>query len=218
MSRDNEYIEEERGLWGKYYTDIAFAISEIEPFLEDKDLRKRKYYTKFGIMKDYIKLLDDVELDSKKKSFFNSFKADDRIEKLRAYKSKNISTFKQFESCARCACLNCVADCKFKSCNGCRESSFIKTCDKNKINVRYHKHFQIDLKNNDTGVRNTYKVLGTLEDCELDHLYIVLENVRDSNDKLVLYYFPGIREDNYGEITDGNEFDFVVEAYQQADY
>lgn len=218
MKRDKSYIEEERALWGKYYTDIAFAINEIEPFVDEKELRKRKYYSKFGIMKDYIKLLDDVEVDSNKKSFFNAFKSDDRIEKLRAYKDKNRIVFKQFENCSKCSCLNCVAECKFKSCSGCRENSFLKTCDKEKINVRYHKHFQIDLRNNDTGAKNTYKVLATLEDSELDNLYIILENVRDSGDKLVLYYYPGLREDTYGEITDVEEFDFVVETYQQADY
>lgn len=218
MKRDEAYIEEERALWGKYYTDIAFAISEISPFLEEGDLRKRRYYSKFAVMKDYIKLLDDVELDSKKKSFFNAFKSDDRIEKLRAYKSKNAPVFKQFENCSKCACLNCVSECKFKSCSGCRQNSFIKTCDKNKINVTYHEHFRVDLRNNDSGITNTYRVLATLDDCDLDNLYIILENVRDSGDKLVLYYFPGLREDSYGEITDVEEFDFVVENYQQSDY
>ncbi|MGL4772056.1 MAG: DUF1292 domain-containing protein [Clostridium sp.] len=218
MKKDISYIEEERNLWGKYYTDIAFAISEVSPFLEERDLRKRKYYSKFGIMKDYIKLLDDAELDSNKKSFFNMFKSDDRIEKLRAFKHQNGSVFKQFEKCAKCACLNCVAECHFQSCSGCRESSYLKTCDKEKMNVRYHSHFTVDLRNNDTGARNRYKVLATMEDCELDNLYIILQNVADSNDKLVLYYHPGLREDTYGEITDVEEFDYVVEVFQQADY
>ncbi|MGL5150247.1 MAG: DUF1292 domain-containing protein [Clostridium sp.] len=218
MKKDISFIEDERKLWGKYYTDIAFAISEISPFIDEKDLKNRKYYSKFGIMKEYIKLLDDAELDSNKKSFFNMFKSDDRIDKLKAYKNQNRAIFKQFEKCSKCACLNCVAECDFLSCGGCREGSYIKSCDKEKINVRYHSHFNVDLKNNDTGARNRYKVLATLEDCEIENLYIILQNVANSDDKLVLYYTPGIKEDTFGEITDVDEFDYVVEVFQQADY
>ena len=38
----------------------------------------------------------------------------------------------------------------------------------------------------------------------------------DSNDKLILYYYPGISSDDFGEITDEDEFNLVVEAYEQA--
>ncbi len=34
---------------------------------------------------------------------------------------------------------------------------------------------------------------------------------------MVLYYYPGIKEDSYGEITDAEEFDFVVETFQNAE-
>ncbi|NRZ09700.1 hypothetical protein DFR90_002161 [Clostridium beijerinckii] len=75
----------------------------------------------------------------------------------------------------------------------------------------------LELTNNDTGISSKYNVLAVVEDCTLDNLYILLENFNNSNDKLVLYYYPGIKEDSYGEITDPNEFDFVVETYQNAE-
>ena len=162
--------------------------------------------------------LNSTELDSKKKSFFDKLKGDDNSNDLRDFKAKNFSTFKQLESCSKCQCLNCAFECKFKSCSGCREGSIIKACDKEKGNVRTYDNFKVDLTNNDTGQMNKYKVLALVENCKLDKLHILLENIYDSNDKLILYYYPGIKSDNYGEITDSDEFDFVVETFQQSDY
>ena len=85
------------------------------------------------------------------------------------------------------------------------------------FNVRKFDNFTLDLTNNDNGKSSTYKALAVVEDCTLDNLYILLENLSNSDDKLVLYYYPGIREDSFGEITDPSEFDFVVETYQNAE-
>lgn len=218
MAKDIEFINNERDYWGKIFTDITYAISEISPFLEDSQLKKRRYYTKIRILNDYINKLNDTELDSKKTSFFNRFKGDDRIENLKTYKNNNSSTFKQLENCSKCQCLNCSFECKFSNCSSCKEGSFLKFCDKEKANLRTYERFNLDLTDNDTGKQAKYKVLGLVEDCELDKLYILLENLYDSSDKLILYYYPGIKEDSYGEITDSDEFDFVAQVYQESDY
>lgn len=218
MASDIDFINDERQYWGKIFTDITYAISEVSPFVDEEQLRKRRYVVKIGVLKDYITMLDNTEFDSKKKSFFNMFKANDRIEKLRSFKQQNFQAFKQLENCSKCQCLNCSFECKFNGCQSCKEGSFLKTCDKEKFNLRCYNNFTMNLTNNDTGRDNKYKVLGTVENCELDKLYILLENVIDSSDKLVLYYYPGIKNDEFGEITDADEFDSVVEAYQEADY
>lgn len=218
MAKDIDFINEERSILGKVFTDITYAINDISPFVEESQLKKRRYYTKISILREYIDMLNDTELDSKNKSFFNIFKSDDRIEKLRAFKLKNSSVFKQLENCSRCQCLNCAFECKFNGCASCKENSLLKTCDKEKANLRSYTNFTLDLTNNDTGRESKYKVLGTVEDCELDKLYILLENMYDTSDKLVLYYYPGIRNDDFGEITDPDEFDFVVQVYQESDY
>lgn len=218
MAKDIEFIEEERRYWGKVFTDITYAISEVSPFIDENQLKRRRYYSKVNILNQYMDKLNYTELDSKKKSFFDKLKGDDDIDTLRNFKSKNLSTFKQLESCSNCQCLNCAFECKFKSCSACKEGSLIKACDKEKANVRIYDIFNIDLKNDDTGVTNKYKVLALVENCRLDKLYILLENLYDSDDKLILYYYPGIKSDNFGEITDSVEFDFVVETYQQSDY
>jgi hypothetical protein len=218
MAKDIDFIEEERRHWGKVFTDITYAINEVSPFIDEDQLKRRRYYSKVSILNQYMDMLNSTELDSKKKSFFDKFKGDDNIYDLRNFKSKNFSTFNQLESCSKCQCLNCAFECKFKSCSGCKEGSVIKACDKEKANVRIYDDFKIDLKNDDTGVTNKYKVLAIIENCVLDKLYILLENLHDCDDKLILYYYPGIKSDNFGEITDSEEFDFVVETYQQSDY
>ncbi|NKF06344.1 DUF1292 domain-containing protein [Clostridium gasigenes] len=219
MGKDLDFINKERDYWGKIYTDITYSISETSPFLEESTLMKRKYYSKISILKDYIKKLDDSEFkDSKKPKFLSLFKNDDSTSTLIDYKTSNRDAFKQFENCSKCTCLNCVRECEFKSCMGCKPSSFIKKCTDNKINIRKHDNFTLDLTNNDSGIASTYKVLATLEDCSLDKLYIILENIVDTDDKFILYYYPGISEDNFGEIENESEFNFVLESFEQSDY
>ena len=215
MSNTIDFINKEKDSIGKIYTDITYAISEVSPFLDENILRKRKYYSKLPILKEYMEMLHEEEYSAKNKKF-SFFKKDDTILNLTDYKQNNLEAFNQFNNCSKCSCLNCIKECKFKSCSGCRFNSYIKNCDKSKLNVRFHKDFILDLTNNNTGKASRYKVLATLENCEDDKLYIVLENLTDSNDKFILHYYPGISSDEFGEITDENEFNLIVETYEQA--
>lgn len=216
-NKDINFINEERRYWGKIYTDVAYAISEISPFIPEKDLKIRKYYTKAPILQEYTKLLDSAEADCKKKSLFSFFKSNSSISLLQDFKAKNIENFMQLEKCSHCECLSCAFDCNFRKCSSCRSESMICFCDKEKVNVRKFDNFTLDLTNNDNGRASKYKVLAVVEDCKLDNLYILLENISNSSDKLVLYYYPGIKGDSFGEITDPHEFDFIVETYQSAE-
>jgi hypothetical protein len=215
MSNTIDFINKEKDSIGKVYTDITYAISEVSPFLDESILRKRKYYSKLPILKEYMEMLNDGEYSARNKKF-SFFKKDDTILTLTEYKQNNLEAFNQFNNCSKCSCLNCIKECKFKNCSGCRFNSYIKNCDKSKLNVRFHKDFILDLTNNNTGKASRYKVLATLENCEDDKLYIVLENLTDSNDKFILHYYPGISSDEFGEITDENEFNLIVETYEQA--
>lgn len=216
MDKDIDFINEERRYWGKIYTDIAYAINEISPFISERDLNIRKYFSKAVILQEYTKLLDSAETESKKKSIFSIFKSNPSIDLLQDFKAKNRENFKQLEKCSKCECLSCAFECKFKKCSSCRSESLICYCDKERVNVRKFDNFTLDLTNNNTGKSSNYRVLGVVEDCTLNNLYILLENISNSNDKLVLYYYPGIKEDTYGEITNPSEFDFVIETYQNA--
>jgi hypothetical protein len=215
MSNTIDFINNERDTIGKTYTEITYAVSEVSPFLDASTIKKRKYYSKLSILKKYIEMLDDAEYSSKNKKF-SFFKKDDSILKLEQYKNDNLEAFTQFENCSKCSCLNCIKECDFKTCSGCRANSYIKSCDKSKLNVRFHKNFILDLTNNNTRKSSRYKVLATIENCVEDKLYIALENLLYSNDKLLLYYYPGISSDDFGEITDEEEFNLVVETYEQS--
>ena len=217
MDNNMDFINADRRHWGKIYTDVAYAISEISPFVSERDLNIRKYVVKAPILQEYIKLLDSAETESKKKSLFSMFKSNPAIELLQDYKAKHRENFKQLEKCSHCTCLNCAFECNFKKCSSCRSGSMLYFCDKAKVNVRKFDDFTLELTNNDTGRASKYKALAVVEDCKLDKLYILLQNSSDSGDKLVLYYYPGIKEDSFGEITDAEEFDFVVETYQCAE-
>lgn len=216
MSRDLEFIKSEKDVWGKVFIDISYGIDNVAPFLSEQTLKIRKYHGKVDILKKYISLLDSAEMEASKasSSFFSKFKDNKYIPLLSSYKNDNRGDFNQLNHCAKCACLNCPKDCSFNTCSGCRTGSFIKKCDHEKINVTVHDDFILNLTNNSTGRASRYKVLATLQDCEVDRQYIIIENIMDKEDKFVLYYYPGISEDTYGEISDGEEFDFVVETFQ----
>ena len=220
MSNDLEFIKEEKEDIGKIFVDINYAIDNVSPFLDKQVLNRRKYYIKKEVLKKYIDMLNSAEIDSsKKKSFFSNLfnSRGNSLNKLNAYKNEHREDFIQVRNCSKCACLNCVKECKFNTCLGCKPGSFIKKCDKEKINITCHENWLLDLTNNNTGKEAKYKVLATMQDCELDEQYIVFQNIMDSNDKFILHYYPGISEDEYGEITDPKEFDFIVETFEGRD-
>ena len=43
MDNNMDFINADRRHWGKIYTDVAYAISEISPFVSERDLNIRKY-------------------------------------------------------------------------------------------------------------------------------------------------------------------------------
>ena len=218
MAKDLEFIKEETKELGEVFVNINYAIDNVAPFLDESTLNKRKYYLKKSILKKYIDMLSSAELSSSKKSsFMNLFKVNKEETELLNYKNAHREDFTQLKNCSNCACLNCIKDCKFNSCLGCRQNSFIKKCDKEKINLTNHNNWVIDLTNNNTGSSNKYKVLATLQDIKIDKQYIIVQNIMDADDKFILYYNPQISGDEYGEITNSDEFDFVVETFNAKD-
>ncbi|GIM29190.1 hypothetical protein CPJCM30710_18560 [Clostridium polyendosporum] len=217
MSRDLEFIKQDKDRWGKVYIDISYAVDNVAPFLSEKTLKIRKYYSKKDVLKKYINLLESAESENTKSSFLKGLFGGNKYETLlTSYKRDYSEDFDQLEKCSKCACLNCIKECNFNTCLGCRRNSLIKKCDHEKINITYHDNFTLELTNNNNGRASKYKVLATLQDCELQRQYIIIENLFDNNDKFILYYYPGISEDSYGEITDSKEFDFVVETLESA--
>ncbi|MFQ9979206.1 DUF1292 domain-containing protein [Clostridium cadaveris] len=214
-----EFIEKEKDSFGKVFVDINYAIDNISPFLEKDELSKRKYVIKLPVLDKYIDMLEASETSSnKKKGLFSMFKGDSSISDLESYKSKNIESLNQLVTCSTCKCLNCVAECKFKACSDCRRNSHTNYCDHERFCVTFHDNFTLDLTNNGTGRRNKYKTLATIKDCNLDKRYILIENIVDKDDKFILYYYPTLSGDEFGEIEDVNEFDTIAGIYEQSNY
>lgn len=217
--KSQDYIKNDRNFYGKIFIDISYAIDNISPFLESSEADKRKYIIKFPVIKKYLSLLDSAEIESKKNTGFRSlFKSDNTISLLDSYKRDNNESLIQLENCSKCACLNCTKQCNFSSCNGCKSNSYIKKCDHDKFNIRFHNNFTLELTNNNTNRTDKYKILATMENCIDDKKYIAIENLMDSEDKFILHYYPNISSDDFGEITDAEEFDTIASLYESSNY
>ncbi len=216
MGKSEEFLNMEKDKYGKVYVDLTYAINNISPFLDENTLKCRKYVAKIHVLKKYIDVINAAELESNKGGFLGLFKNDKHIDLIKDYKNDNLDSLNQLEKCSKCQCLNCTANCKFDSCLGCKDNSNIVSCDHKKINVTKHDNFTLNLTNNRTGGDDKYFVLSTLQDVELDSKYIIIQNIV-SKEKFILHYYPGISEDTYGEITDPEEFDFVVSSFQSID-
>ncbi|MHC6181365.1 DUF1292 domain-containing protein [Clostridium sp. JNZ X4-2] len=216
MDKVHQFIKLEKDKYGKIFVNISYAIDNISPFLDKKILAARKYNTKISTLKKYIELIESAESELNTKKFLKKLKGDKYISLLESYKNDHLESLSQLEKCADCECLSCTADCKFDSCLGCKIDSRIVYCDKVKINVTKHSNFSINLVNDRTGENNRYIVLSTLQDIKLDNKYIIIQNIL-SKEKFILYYYPGISEDSYGEISNAEEFDFIVSTFQSVD-
>ncbi|MFL0195626.1 DUF1292 domain-containing protein [Clostridium sp. WILCCON 0269] len=213
MGKTDQFIKAEKDRYGKIFVDINYAISAVSPFLDKNTFNRRKYVAKISTLKKYIDLIEAVESEFNNSNFLTKLRGDKYILLLKDYKNDNSESLLQLEKCGRCQCLNCTTDCNFDSCLGCKTGSKIVHCDRKKINAAKHDNFFIELTNNKTGKDSKYIVLSTLQDVELNRKYIVIENTI-SKEKFILYYYPGISEDNYGEISDAEEFDFIVSTFQ----
>lgn len=216
MGRAEDFLKKERERYGKVYIDLTYAIDNISPFTESVSLNKRKYVNKLNFLKKYIELIESAEREVHKKGgFLNFFNDDKYIDLLNSYKHDNSEALNQLEHCSQCVYRNCSED-KFDGCLGCRENSKIVYCDHEKINVTFHDNWILTLNNDKTGDVDRFKVLATLQDIIKNQKYIIIRNLR-TDEKFVLYYFSGISEDSYGEITDAEEFDYIVSTYQSVE-
>ena len=220
MSKTEEFISSEKSYYGKIYSDIAFAIDEIQDFLDKDILKNRKYVSRQPLLKKYIELLDAAKSEDKEKGFFgNLFNGDKYTGILKDFKKDHHEAFNQLEKCSKCECLKCMAVCKFDSCNGCRNGAHIGSCDHQKTNLAFFDGSEdsiIELVNNKTGIDDRYEIMAIIQNATNDKRYIVIENVSD-RERFILYLYPKISEDEYGEITDETDFNFAASEYENVE-
>ncbi|MDP4144242.1 MAG: DUF1292 domain-containing protein [Bacillota bacterium] len=215
MSKTQEFVKSEKDRYGKIFADIAFGVDNISGLIDKQDLNNRKFTTRIGVLKKYLQLLDSAEAESKHKSFLsNLFSGDKYVDLLTDYKREHREDLTQLENCAKCECLNCTAQCKFDSCNGCTQGRRVVYCNHQSTNVSIDNSGKpLELTNNNTGESDLYKILAYIQDAKKDKRYIIIENTSNA-ERFILYYYPGISEDTYGEITDEEDFNFAASAYE----
>ena len=49
---------------------------------------------------------------------------------------------------------------------------------------------------------------------KLQRKYIIIQNLLNPEERFILYYYPGISEDEFGEIEDSQEFDYIASVYE----
>jgi hypothetical protein len=216
MNRVQEFLEREKEHYGKIFVDLNYSIDNVKPFIDRQRFEDRKYIKRLPVLKRYIDLIDSAENEISHRRFMDIFNHSREVELLDGYKKDNIDELKQLENCSSCKCLNCSAECKFDVCLGCRKGARVAECDHEKINVMFHDNFIVDLINEKTGRNEKYMVLATLQDVTRDKRYIIIEGI-SNDEKFILYYYPGISEDTYGEITDEQEFDFIVSTFESVE-
>jgi hypothetical protein len=213
MNKVLEYIKREKEHYGKILYNINNAISEIAPYIDFSDLNSRKYVSRLPVLKRYMELLNEIESKEIKDGILGFLNDNKHIEQIERFKRDNAEALNQLEKCNVCVRHKCPPSCKFNSCLSCRPGSRVVYCDHEKIKVVFHDNWILDLTNDRTGKSDRYKVLATLEDAQKDQEYIIIEGLT-TKEKFVLYYYPGITEDTYGEINDEEEFDFIVSTYE----
>lgn len=220
MSKTEEFISSEKEYYGKIFSDIAFAIDEITDFTDPGTLKNRKYHSRQAVLKKYMELLNSAETDSRKKGFLgNLFDGDKYIDLLQDFKSHHKEELTQLKNCAHCECLKCTLTCKFDTCIGCSNGKYVASCDHKTTNIVFFddlEYSNLRLKNNNTGMEDDYTVLAIVQDAVKDKRYILIEN-KFNKERFILYYYPKLPEDDYGEITDEADFNYAAEAYENVE-
>lgn len=213
MGRAKDFIEKEKNDLGSLLYNINGAITEIAPFIEEETLKSRKYYTRLDSVKELLKYLEDMLYKEGKDGILGFLNDSKRISEVENTKNKYFTPIRQLENCSKCKCLNCVKTCKLDSCSGCREGAYVKDCNKDNFNTVVHDGFILNLSR-DEGVSSRYNVLATMQDINKDRRYITIQEI-GTEEKFILYYYPGISESDFGEITDQEEFDFIVSTFEK---
>lgn len=217
MDKFDELLEKEKGLYSSLYLDVNDAIDKIEPFIDKSQLNKRFFFKNKELIREYLDILIAAEKDVESKGFFKKSSAKDtNLKLIESYKSKNLKTLKSLKQCTDCKCFSCINTCDFDSCDSCINEGRIASCDKTRTSVAiFNNTYKIDLKNNNTNSIEYFNVLGIVQDIENDKRYILMENI-NTNQKMVMYLNYTLKGQDYGEITNGEDFDYAIESYENS--
>lgn len=206
------FTEAELTKYEDLYSKVIFAIDKVQEFLPNDVYEGRRYVAKVDDLRHYIAKIKEADYKAEKTGLFAS---DEKYkQELIHYKRTIERDLEKLETCVQCACLECDHDpCPFSSCQGCRQEAHVHSCDKERNALIKYDAWQLNLTDNNTGARDTYDVLGVVEDAVYEQRYILMENIINSDDKLVMIYRPGLKGDHFDEIENPEEFDQIVNYF-----
>ena len=198
-------VKSELDEYKELYSKLVLGIDDVHDFVEKADLDKRRCVKLLPVITQYISILENSVGDGKHKA--------PSPENALKFKQQHQEELEKLHDCAECKCLKCTRDCKMAGCSRCEPSFRCKlaSCDNEKAAVYTVEGKTVDLTNNDSGETESLKVLAVVQDLEYKQFYIILER---SGEKVVLYYYPEAAGDTYGEVTDQDDLNFAINAYE----
>ncbi|MFT8887348.1 MAG: hypothetical protein ABF904_00845 [Ethanoligenens sp.] len=196
------------------YADTVFALEGLDGFVEKSTLHRRTFVRGLPALREIIDLSKRVEEDTSG-GFFDKLRGagKEAERKLLAGMEEGRRTFEQMTFCKDCVCFKCPRECEMEGCDRCEPGcgSHIVHCDNQTVTVYRFANKIIPLTENRTGMTKDHRVLALVLDKKYKQLFLILE---DGAEKLVLYYYPNPSGDTYGEITDMEDLDFAIQAFE----
>jgi len=198
ITKPTNATKDELAVNKELYAKIVFGNDDVQDLLDKEEFKNRRCVRFIPILKEYVDLL-----------------AANDIFKISVFKQTHNEDLTKIKDCVDCTCLHCTRDCAMSGCKGCdiNHKCKVASCDNKVSAVWTFADKTIELQNNKTGRNERLKVLATIQDLEYKQLYIVLDQ---NGERVVLYYYPSISGDTYGEITDTDDLEFAAKALESA--
>lgn len=189
-------------------TDKAYDKLSI---LDKKEYQKRKFTKYIDNLKNEIDRLERLKKDAEAKGFSSIFKNFDK-EDIYTSQYVNDDIILQCKSCSNCQCSSCVKQCNFSSCEGCRRGSSVVYCNREDQCLIKYDDYKFEIYDNNRGQNITAKGICSVELGSFENKFLHFQN---GDDKIIVGWEPGIRDDKYIEITDEAIFDKVVSIIEE---
>ena len=205
IDEKNKYID--------IYSRLMFAYDDLRNMLDEEELEKRTFISKYEDLKEYMQFLDDLEKESKnKKSFFSKiFNKETDSDKIKKYmnKDKRMKLDKLIK-CSKCKCINCVNECVLNSCINCREKEYVNQCDKNKSFMTKSTDTVTLYNGNEEVIFNISGYLVEKNEKNRFDRYVYLIDSKDYDNQHILKYSKLKGEEYYDSIIKDNSQDELI--------
>lgn len=215
-------LQEQETKYGNVYSDIMFALNDIEDFDEDTNLKDRFYYRASKLLKDYLEIIDNLDYEiNKKVGFFEKIKQKNIIEKkyneLNNFKNRNLKDFNKLSNCSKCNCLKCIANCDFNPCNRCKEQGKVNFCDRENENLINFNNLVEQQYNYES---SKYENIDILSEIIVNNKRYRMIYDREEKTNLILYFDYSLKDGNiYDAVADDDEnLDRVIEIFESNKY